>query len=194
MKMFANGPTEDKDKLLSMVKFINAHSNDGRHMIAVAAASRVLYAVSSNGDVEPANKLIEAIGPNQRGDTLVKWFLEFGPFKINDNKDGLAFGTGKIKQFQNKMDTPENKRDFAQSLVLNPFWVWQPPKSPFKPAVLEQLLAQAISKVEKQLKSTDISDEDRKQIDSFGIDEAKATLKAIRLKRALAESSTAAIN
>jgi hypothetical protein len=193
-KDWFSSASDDKATVYRQVEIVNKHTNEGKRMIAIAAASCVLYATATE-DVTPATKLCECIGHG--GDVLAKWFTTFGPFRFGKDKDGknaLLFGKREIEKFRNLLK--EDKIAWATELIQNPYWVWSPPKSPFKPASIELLLQAAIGKVEKQLASEDLSDEDKAKVDAVGINQAKALLTQIRrmkIEADVASEATVAI-
>ena len=190
---FDNGISDDRDTVLSQIRIVHTHSKEGRHMIAVAAASAILFAIRymDNGGADAANALVQAIGPGARQDSLVRWFENFGPLRVSKEKKEFVFGKRDIAKYLNMTATPELKREFGTKLVQHPFWVWEAPKNPFKAASLLKLIELAINKVESQLEDDDLDDEQRAKVDAVGLQDAKVLLSRIKLTKIQADIDAA---
>lgn len=117
--------TNDGKKLNIMLNTLEKTTKNLNTMKTVAAASCVMHAIK-HGNVTPMNVFLSAVGEGERNDAIVRWAVEFGPFKWKKDKET---NTNRFHFDLEKSKLLEAKgADYAQALVDTPYWVYVPQK------------------------------------------------------------------
>jgi hypothetical protein len=133
--------------------------------VALAGALIVIHAIAY-GDVTPASRLIEKMGPGMRANDMRDWFQAKGPFAWGDTKATDKDGK-KIKGFllaSKKRDemTPliadaAGVRKLGGELQKDSMWVWKK-EAEYKPFNFASQLESLIKRNEKKAKEADPRD------------------------------------
>lgn len=137
-------------------------------MKATASTACVMHAIH-HGNATPMTQFITACGEGERNDAIVKWALEFGPFKWEHDKDlktnVFRMDTAKAEVLREKGD------DYIKILMATPYWKFVP-QPEVKPFNMLDSIRNAIKRAEKAM-----NDEARKENSDFtGFDDFKALL------------------
>lgn len=157
-------------------------------MKTVAAASCVMHAIEF-GNATKMNDFLSAVGKGERNDAIVKWAIEFGPFKWEKDKDT------KVTEFkidsQRRLEiaeqtefapggvlnlTAEVAKELRETLASNPYWVFVPQKQ-VPPFNLPAAILSLVKRAEKAKGNPSIADKS----DFSGLTELEA-LAATRAK------------
>lgn len=179
-----DGAAKSGARINAVLNEIAVTSKELHNKVALAAALIVIHAIAY-GDVTPASRLIEKMGPGMRGNTLREWFEVKGPFTWGDTKatdkdgkavEGFKLNAKKREEMLATVKDAESVRKMGSDLQKNSFWEWK--KEPeYKPFDLLAIIEKAIKTGEKRLASKDPRD------NVIGFAAAKEALVKIRMER-----------
>lgn len=138
----------DGTSVSNMLKVLTKATSRMAVMKSATAAACVMHAID-HGNATPMTRFITACGEGERNDAIVKWAVDFGPFKWERDND--------LKTNVFKMDTEkrtllqERGADYAKELLALPYWTYVPQKE--VPAFnLIAVLKTAVGRAHKAMK------------------------------------------